>query len=64
MTLDTKWRPIYEIGYGKPPKNTRFKPGVSGSRHGRPKGSKNTETLLKQELAATILFLRPANKSA
>jgi hypothetical protein len=26
-----------EIGYGKPPKNSRFKPGVSGNPRGRPK---------------------------
>jgi hypothetical protein len=27
----------YEVGYGKPPKNTRFKKGVSGNPEGRPK---------------------------
>jgi hypothetical protein len=27
----------YEIGYGKPPKASQFKPGVSGNRKGRPK---------------------------
>ena len=27
----------YEVGYGKPPKNTRFKKGVSGNPNGRPK---------------------------
>jgi hypothetical protein len=27
----------YEIGYGKPPKNRRFKAGVSGNPKGRPK---------------------------
>jgi hypothetical protein len=26
-----------EVGYGKPPKRSRFKPGVSGNRKGRPK---------------------------
>ena len=31
----------YEIGYGKPPKETRFKPGQSGNPRGRPKGAKN-----------------------
>ena len=29
----------YEVGYGKPPKATRFKPGKSGNPGGRPKGS-------------------------
>ena len=31
----------YEVGYGKPPAATRFKPGQSGNPRGRPKGSKN-----------------------
>ncbi|MEM7222740.1 MAG: DUF5681 domain-containing protein [Pseudomonadota bacterium] len=32
----------YEVGYGKPPVESRFKPGQSGNPRGRPKGSKNT----------------------
>lgn len=31
----------YEVGYGKPPTHTRFKPGQSGNLQGRPKGAKN-----------------------
>jgi hypothetical protein len=27
----------YDVGYGKPPKHTHFKPGQSGNRNGRPK---------------------------
>lgn len=27
----------YEVGYGKPPKSTQFKKGVSGNPKGRPK---------------------------
>ena len=30
--------PPYNIGYGKPPANTRFKKGVSGNPGGRPRG--------------------------
>ncbi|MEM7169243.1 MAG: DUF5681 domain-containing protein [Pseudomonadota bacterium] len=30
----------YEVGYGKPPKDTRFRPGQSGNPKGRPKGAK------------------------
>lgn len=29
----------YKVGYGKPPVHTRFKPGQSGNRKGRPKKS-------------------------
>jgi hypothetical protein len=35
----------FETGYGRPPKRTRFQPGVSGNSNGRPKGSKNLATI-------------------
>ena len=44
----------YEIGYGKPPTSTRFKPGQSGNPHGRAKGSMNLETLLNKALDAKV----------
>jgi hypothetical protein len=31
----------YEVGYGRPPAHTRFKPGQSGNPKGRPKGKRN-----------------------
>jgi hypothetical protein len=30
----------YEVGYGKPPKHSRFKKGKSGNPQGRSKGTK------------------------
>lgn len=44
----------YEVGYGKPPRHTRFKKGQSGNRKGRPKGSKNVVTLLQEVLNQKI----------
>jgi hypothetical protein len=35
----------YEVGYRRPPKNTRFKPGQSGNLKGRPKGARNEATI-------------------
>ena len=35
----------YDVGYGKPPAETRFKPGQSGNPNGRPRGSKNRPAL-------------------
>src|SRR5687768_11122353 len=31
----------YQVGYGKPPVHSRFKPGQSGNPRGRPKGARN-----------------------
>jgi hypothetical protein len=36
-----------EVGYGRPPKATRFAPGRSGNPHGRPKGSRSVGAILK-----------------
>lgn len=45
----------YEIGYGKPPKSGQFKKGKSGNPDGRPKGTRNLSTDLKEELAMRIV---------
>jgi hypothetical protein len=44
----------YQVGYGRPPKDHRFQPGQSGNRKGRPKGKKNTVTLLREILDRQI----------
>ena len=44
----------YEVGYGKPPKETQYKLGESGNPHGRPKGVRNLATDLKEELEEKI----------
>ena len=46
--------PGYEVGYGKPPAETRFRKGRSGNPGGRPKGSKSAKSLLEQALAAPV----------
>ena len=45
----------YEVGYGKPPRHTRFQPGRSGNPRGRPKGTNNLKTDLMEELDEKIL---------
>lgn len=43
----------YEIGYGRPPKHSRFPPGVSGNPAGKKKGKRGLKTDLAAELDAT-----------
>src|SRR5438874_10489692 len=49
-----KERP-YEVGYGKPPRHTRFRKGQSGNPQGRPKGSQNLTTLLSEALNEPVI---------
>ena len=44
----------YSIGYGKPPRQHRFRPGHSGNPKGRPMGKKNTATLVREILDRKI----------
>ena len=46
----------YQIGFGKPPKRTQFKPGQSGNAKGRPKGSLNLSTILHRELKERVVI--------
>ena len=43
-------------GYGRPPKNTRFKPGRSGNAKGRPKGARNLKTDLASILQKRVVI--------
>jgi hypothetical protein len=44
----------YEVGFGKPPKQTRFKPGQSGNSKGRRRGSFNMMTIVQKELEQEV----------
>jgi Family of unknown function (DUF5681) len=46
----------YEVGYGKPPRHTRFKSGQSGNPRGRPAGAKNLSTLLTEALNEPVVI--------
>jgi hypothetical protein len=42
------------VGYASPPVHSRFCPGVSGNPRGRPKGSRNLDTLIDEEMHQQI----------
>jgi hypothetical protein len=56
----------YEVGYGKPPKSTRFKAGVSGNPKGRPKRETwDVGEIVEEILNAPIRYReRGRNKTA
>jgi Family of unknown function (DUF5681) len=47
--------PDYKVGYGKPPRHTRFVKGQSGNPRGRPSGAKNFTTLLSEALNEPVI---------
>jgi hypothetical protein len=47
-----------ELGYRKPPKNTRWRRGQSGNPKGRKKGSHNFKTDLKALLKTMVIVVR------
>tara|TARA_B100000949_G_scaffold128081_1_gene112991 strand:+ start:1093 stop:1548 length:456 start_codon:yes stop_codon:yes gene_type:complete len=49
--------PKEEVGYGKPPKHSRFKPGQSGNPKGRPKGAKSQKTIVFETLLTPIDYV-------
>lgn len=44
----------YEVGYGRPPKHTRFRKGQSGNPKGRPKGAKAFNTIVRETLTTKL----------
>ena len=52
--MDDNSKSGYSIGYGKPPEETRFKPGRSGNPRGRPKNSRNYKTVMNKLLKERV----------
>lgn len=47
-------RDDYAVGYGRPPRHTRFGKGHSGNPRGRPPGAKNLKVLLSEALDQSV----------
>ncbi len=43
-----------KVGYGRPPRATRFRPGQSGNPRGRPKGTRNLATVIAATLSEKV----------
>lgn len=48
----------YEVGYGKPPKDTQIKPGEVRNPNGRPLGSKNLTTIVMEALKNKVYHIK------
>jgi hypothetical protein len=46
----------HEVGYGKPPAENRFRPGVSGNPKGRPKGARNKLPAMNEQRLQSIVI--------
>jgi hypothetical protein len=53
----------YEVGYAKPPLETRFKKGQSGNPRGRPRGTRNKLPALNEERLKAIVLQEPTVRS-
>jgi hypothetical protein len=54
MSSDAPKNGEYQIGRGRPPTHSRFKPGQSGNPSGRPRATTNAGTLLLQVLDESV----------
>lgn len=52
----------YEVGYGKPPKQSQFQPGKSGNPKGRPTGSRNLSTQMIRALSEKVTVVKDGRR--
>src|SRR5262245_30518186 len=55
-------RSVSDVGYGRPPVHSQFKPGRSGNPKGRPRNSRNLRTIIQDALTAKIVLRQGQGK--
>ena len=50
-------KPLYEIGYKRPPKHSQYKIDQSGNRKGRPKGLRNPDDIKRSVYNRTVTIV-------
>jgi hypothetical protein len=64
MTDERKPSSNYEVGFGKPPKDTQFKIGNSGNPRGAKKGAISFEKAVEKEMNSKITILEGGKKKS
>jgi hypothetical protein len=54
----------YQVGFGKPPKESQYRKGQSGNPKGRPPGSRNASTLLDEALKERVVVSENGRRRA
>src|SRR5262245_39310765 len=50
------------VGYGRPPRRSRFRPGRSGNPMGRPKGAEGYKTILERVVLAEHMVIEQGKR--
>jgi hypothetical protein len=54
----------HRVGYGRPPRNRRFKPGQSGNRRGRPRGAQGRREIVQRVAFETHTVIEQGERRA